>query len=74
MSNFYCKIACGDPDFSIEEWNKAFHFCHDAGLNKAETDKILSPEPCKVQCEDCVNTVLDRQAETRKLMIKPTNE
>ena len=27
---FYCQKVCGDVNFSIEEWNKAFKYCNDA--------------------------------------------
>ena len=26
-TNFYCKKKCGDPDFSIEDWNKQHQQC-----------------------------------------------
>lgn len=53
--------VCGDPDFSIDEWNKAYKFCEDAGIEGIERDKILYPEmfPCAEQCESCTNVVLD---------------
>lgn len=60
---FYCKKYCGDPDFSIEEWNKANEYCKNAGITGIERDKILNPElfPCETQCKSCINTVLDTQ-------------
>lgn len=66
---FYCKKICGDPEFSIEEWNKAFAYCNDAGIEGIERDKILHPEtdPCKTQCEDCLNTVLDTMNKNKKI-------
>lgn len=71
-TNFYCKKVCGDPDFSIEEWNKAFRYCEDAGIEGEARDKILHPEkfPCEVQCESCMNTVLDTQIKNKKLREK----
>ena len=68
-TNFYCAKKCGDPDFSIDEWNKAFQYCEDAGIEGVERDKILSPElfPCATQCEACMNIVLDTQIKNRKL-------
>lgn len=67
-NNFYCVKKCGDPEFSIEEWNKAFQYCEDAGIEGIERDKILSPElfPCKTQCERCANIVLDTQIKNKK--------
>lgn len=72
---FYCAKKCGDPDFSIDEWNKAYQYCEDAGIEVVERDKILSPElfPCETQCEACMNIVLDTQIKTRKLIEKQTN-
>jgi len=69
-SNFYCAKKCGDPEFSIKEWNEAYQFCIDAGLSESETNKILHPEPCKTQCEACMNMVLDTQIKNRKLREK----
>ena len=66
---FYCQKVCGDPDFSIDEWNKALQYCEDAGIEGIERDKILSPElfPCETQCDACMNIVLDTQIKNRKL-------
>ena len=63
-NNFYCKKICGDPDFSIDKWNKDFEYCNDAGIEGTERDKILNPElfPCEKQCESCLNIVLDRKS------------
>ena len=65
---FYCQKVCGDVNFSIDEWNKAFKYCNDAGIEGIERDKILSPElfPCETQCEACMNIVLDTQIKNRK--------
>lgn len=67
--SFYCAKKCGDPDFSIDEWNKALQYCEDAGLSESETNKILHPElfPCETQCEACMNIVLDTQIKNRKI-------
>lgn len=69
-NNFYCMKVCGDSDFSIEEWNTALKYCNDAGIEGVERDKILNPEffPCKKQCSDCINEVLDRQLKTKHLI------
>ena len=66
---FYCKQVCGDPDFSIDEWNEAFEYCENMGLEGEARDKILSPElsPCETQCEDCMNTVIDTQIKNKKI-------
>ena len=67
---FYCKMVCGDPEFSIDEWNKAFDYCNRLGIEGEERNRILNPEmfPCETQCEDCMNTVLDTQAKNRKIL------
>lgn len=69
MTNFYCAKKCGDPDFSIEEWNKAYQYCEDAGIEGIDRDKILSPQlfPCESQCEACLDIVLDTQIKNKKL-------
>jgi len=71
--NFYCAKKCGDPEFSIDEWNKTYRFCLDAGLSEIETNKILHPEthkPCEIQCEACTNIVLDTQNKNKKIREK----
>ena len=67
--NFYCKRVCGNPEFSIDEWNEAHQYCIDAGLSEHESNKIIHTElfPCETQCEDCINTVLDTQIKNKKL-------
>ena len=64
--NFYCQNLCGEEDFDIEEWNKAFQFCLDAGLSEVEKSKILHPKGCKTQCNACINIVLDTQAKNKE--------
>lgn len=67
--NFYCKKVCGDSDFSIDEWNEAFRYCEDAGIEGIERDKILNSElfPCETQCMSCMNIVLDTQIKNKML-------
>ena len=64
--NFYCQNLCGEVDFDINEWNKAFQFCIDSGMNEKQMKEILDPDGCKTQCNACINVVLDRQAENKK--------
>lgn len=59
--NFYCQIKCGEVGFSIEEWNESYKELEKLPLTEAEKDAILHPEPCKVQCDACINIVLDRR-------------
>ena len=61
MTDFYCKVKCGDPDFSIDEWNKAFIECCNMGVSEKEMSYILDGEPCEEQCFDCLATVGDTQ-------------
>lgn len=55
--NFYCQIKCGEVDFSIVEWNKAFNQIMSMPISEAEKEKLLHPEPCKEQCFDCIAIV-----------------
>jgi len=66
--NFYCQRVCGEVGFSIEEWNKAFRECIEMGYSEEQMDEILNPEynPCKEQCQDCINIVLETQKKNRK--------
>ncbi len=69
-SNFYCKIIAGDPDFSIEEYDKKFKECIRLALSENETAKVLGDNKgkCKKQCFDCMAIVGKRRLETKKLM------
>lgn len=66
---FYCQKVCGDVEFSIDEWNKAFKYCNDAGIEGVERDKILNPElfPCTEQCFACMAAVGERRIKTKSL-------
>lgn len=72
MGSFYCQKVCGSEDFSIEEWNEAFRYCNEAGIEGVERDKILNPElfPCKNQCFDCCAIVGETRQKTQKLINK----
>lgn len=61
---FYCQKSCGSEDFSIDEWNKVFK---NKALSEEQKDYILSEEPCKKQCFDCVAIVGQRRIETKNL-------
>ncbi len=69
MEKFYCKKVCGDGSFSIDEWNRLNDYCDKAGIEGVERDRLLSPElfPCEVQCEYCMNIVIDTQIKNKKL-------
>ena len=67
--NFYCQIKCGEVDFSIQEWNKAFNEIIAMPISQAEQEKLLNPEPCKEQCFDCIAIV----GETRLKNLKIAN-
>ena len=69
-STFYCQQKCGDTEFSIDEWNKAFKMCIDMGLSEKEMNKILEGEPCKRQCIACACIVGEQKMKTQKLIEK----
>ncbi len=60
--NFYCQKKCGEVNFSIDEWNKAFDYCMKNNLSEKNMSEILEGTPCEIQCFDCMATV----GETRK--------
>ena len=64
---FYCQIRCGDVNFSIKEWNKAFRYCIDNNLSEELTTKILEGEICKEQCIECACIVGERRLKTKQL-------
>ena len=70
--NFFCRKVCGDPDFDIDEWNKAFEYCEKAGIEGIERNKILHPDlfPCQSQCFDCLADVGEQRLKTQKLIEK----
>jgi len=60
--NFYCMIKCGEADFSIEEWNAAYNEIQAMPISEEAKHKLVHPDPCKTQCEACINVVLDRKS------------
>lgn len=68
---FYCQKICGDENFSIDEWNKAFDYCNNAGVKGIERDKILHPEkfPCDEQCFACVAIVGETRIKNLKTRV-----
>ena len=73
--NFYCQRVCGEVDFSIDEWNRKNKLCNDLNIEGIERDRILNPDlfPCEIQCDECINIVLDTQ-EKNKNKIKVWNQ
>lgn len=68
MSNFYCQISCGQENFSIEEWNKAYKEINAMPISEAEKQKLIHPDPCEKQCFDCIAIVGARRKETDELL------
>ncbi len=66
MSNFYCQIRCGEVDFSIDEWNRAYNEVQKMPISEAAKDKLIHPDPCKAQCDACINVVLDTKAKNKE--------
>lgn len=63
--NFYCQQKCGEVDFSIEEWNKAFKEIMAMPISEAEKNKLLNGEPCKEQCFDCIAIVGEQRQKSK---------
>ena len=38
MSKFYCRKVCGDPSFSIEEWNRLNTYCNTHNITGYDRD------------------------------------
>ena len=70
---FYCKIHTG-TDFCIDEYNKATKELENMGVPLKEQIKILHPNSCKKQCQDCIDEMLDTQLKTQKLVDKLINK
>jgi len=66
--NFYCQQKCGEDDFSIDEWNKAFKYCIDNNLSNKETGIILEGELCNEQCFDCMAIVGASRNKNKKFL------
>ena len=65
--NFYCQKRCGENDFSIDEWNKDYKSLINSGMSESDINKILHPEPCKIQCDACINIVLETQKKNKEI-------
>ncbi|MGV9003975.1 hypothetical protein [Flavobacterium sp.] len=69
-SAFYCQNACGEENFSIDEWNRAFH---EVKHKSEEIQRLVLDNPeCENQCFDCCAIVGKRQKETKELILKQT--
>lgn len=64
--NFYCQNKCCAPDFSFDEWNKAFEYCLENNLNEKQTREILEGKDCKEQCFDCMAIVGETRLKNSK--------
>ena len=70
IDSFYCKRICGDPNFSIDEWNKRFELGIKMGLSNIEMDKLLNETGrCKEQCIDCTCIVEEQRMKTERLIL-----
>lgn len=73
IKSFYCKIhTC--TDFCIDEYNEATKELRELGFSLKQEIEILHPDPCKKQCNDCINEMLDNRSKTQKLVDKLKNK
>ena len=70
-TNFYCQQKCGQVDFSIDEWNKAYKEINAMPISEAEKRKLIDGEPCKEQCFDCIAIVGETRIKNQKLRDAP---
>lgn len=66
----YCQKINGSENFSIDDWNEQYEALEKSKLSEAEKQKILFPDKCNKQCEDCRNIVKKRVLRTRELINK----
>ncbi|MGG5506739.1 MULTISPECIES: hypothetical protein [unclassified Myroides] len=64
---FYCKIHTG-TDFCIDEYNNAAKELENTGVPLKDQIKILHPDSCSKQCQDCIDETLDTRLKTQKLV------
>ncbi len=63
--HFYCQELCGGPEATtLQEWEETRKLL----IRLGDPNPPRRPAACQVQCDACINAVLDRQAQTRKLM------
>ena len=62
-SNFYCKKVCGDPDFSIDQYNQDNKVLTDDQM----TEKYHERPMCESQCFDCMAIVGKTRIKNRNL-------
>lgn len=75
MNNFYCKRWCGDPEFSIDEWNKTFVNLCAAGIENTKKGRAaLGETHCEEQCFDCMAIVGERRKKTMNLISQKSRE
>lgn len=69
-SNFYCQHHSGNEDFSIDEWNEVNQELQSLPLTEKQKQDILLPNPCKKQCQACINIIIDKRMNTQRLIKK----
>ncbi len=65
-ANFYCQIRCEGGDFSISEWNKAYKEIQAMPISEEAKHKLIHPEPCKAQCEACMDIVIETKKKNKE--------
>lgn len=73
-TNFYCQQKCGQVDFSIDEWNKAYKEINAMPISEEEKQKLIDGDPCKQQCFDCIAIVGERRIKNQKLRDEKANK
>lgn len=66
-SSFYCQNVCGDENFSIDEWNKAYHEVKDKS-QEIQRMVLDGPGQCEKQCFECIALVGNRRLKTQEIM------
>lgn len=69
-TNFYCQHHTGHEDFSIDEWNKVSNELKSLPLTEKQKQEILFPDPCRKQCQVCIDIVIDHRTKTQKIISK----
>ena len=67
--HFYCQNLCGDEDFSIEEWNKAYDEVKDKS-EEIQRMVLDPPKACNKQCFNCLAIVGATRKKTNDLIKK----
>ena len=71
---FYCAAYTNTSPFTDAEQDLIEMDLKDAGWDEMEIFTYIHPDACTEQCDRCINEMLEKRAQTQKLVDKLKNK